>query len=281
VFLGDHGEALRAAVLAGEVPMSRLDDMALRIVRTAFRVGLFDARLPAQPGAFGSNVSTPAHRRVALEAAEAGTVLLKNEGGILPLDRIGLGKTIAVIGRPASPEGAKLTHVGGGSAYVHANPVSPLQAITEHAAAQGAAVIYADGAVVEDAVAAARTADVAVVFARDFEQEGADRPSLALNDGACVYFACQAFPSNQDEYVSAVARANPSTIVILHTGGPVAMPWLGQVEGVLEAWYPGMEMGNAVAEVLFGDVNPSGKLPQTFPRTQSKLPTDAAAIPGP
>jgi beta-glucosidase len=274
VFLGDfYGEALRTAVLAGAVPLSRLDDMVLRIAGTMFRRGLFDNPFPSQPGAFATNASTPAHRAVAREAAAEGAVLLRNAGGILPLDRMGFGQTIAVIGRPASAAGAKLTHVGGGSAYVHATPVSPLQAIIERAARQGVAVVYADGAAAEDAAAVAKAADVAVVFARDFEQEGADRRSLALNDGGCVYFLCQEFPANQDGYISSVARANPNTVVVLHTGGPVLMPWLAEVKGVLEAWYPGMEMGGAVADVLFGDVNPSGRLPQTFPRAESDLPT--------
>jgi beta-glucosidase len=273
-FLGNfYGPALREAVLAGDVPMSRLDDMALRIVRSMFRLGLFDNPLPPQPDAFALNASTPEHRDISREAAEEGIVLLKNEGSLLPLDRIGVGTRIAVIGRPASPEGAKLTHVGGGSAYVHATPVSPLEAITQRAATRGAVVTYTDGAAVQDAVAAATAADIAVVFARDFEQEGTDRQSLALNDGGCVYAFCASFPQNQDEYITAVAQANPNTVVVLHTGGPVLMPWLGQVKSVVEAWYTGSEMGNAVSAVLFGDVNPSGKLAQTFPRAEADLPT--------
>jgi beta-glucosidase len=276
-FLGNfYGPALRTAVLNGDVPMSRLDDMALRITRSMFRMGLFDNPLPPQPDAFLLNASSPEHHGIALDAAGEAIVLLKNTGNLLPLDRVTVGTRIAVIGRPASPEGAKLTHVGGGSAYSHANPVSPLEAITQRAAGRGAVVTYTDGAVVQDAVAAATAADVAIVFARDFEQEGADRQSLALNDGGCVYAFCAAFPSNQDEYISAVAAANPNTVVVLHTGGPVLMPWLGQVKSVVEAWYTGSEMGNAVSAVLFGDVNPSGKLAQTFPRAQADLPTRTA-----
>ncbi|HZH77380.1 MAG TPA: glycoside hydrolase family 3 C-terminal domain-containing protein, partial [Archangium sp.] len=109
------------------------------------------------------------------------------------------------------------------------------------------------------AVEAARNADVAVVFVSDLISEGMDRTTLAL-------------PADQDQLVSAVAAANPRTIVVLNTGGAVLMPWLGQVSGVLAAWYPGQEYGNALAAVLFGDVNPSGKLPQTFPARDGQGP---------
>ncbi len=103
------------------------------------------------------------------------------------------------------------------------------------------------------AVAAARRASVAVVFAADYNSEAFDRPSLSL-------------PGDQDALISAVAAANPRTVVVLNTGGPVLMPWLGSVAGVIEAWYPGEEDGDAIAALLFGDVDPSGRLPVTFPR---------------
>ncbi len=109
------------------------------------------------------------------------------------------------------------------------------------------------------AVALAKASSVALVFASDQESEGSDRSNLSL-------------PFNQDQLISAVAQANPNTIVVLNTGAPVLMPWLSQVKGVLEAWYPGQEDGNAIAAVLFGDVNPSGKLPMTFPASNSQVP---------
>ena len=108
---------------------------------------------------------------------------------------------------------------------------------------------------IDAAVAAARRADVAVVFAGDFSSEAFDRPSLSL-------------PGDENALISAVAAANPRTVVVLNTGGPVLMPWLGQVRGVLEAWYPGEEDGAAIAALLFGDVDPSGRLPVTFPARQ-------------
>ncbi|MCW2991950.1 MAG: bglX, partial [Solirubrobacterales bacterium] len=259
------GDKLKAAVQAGKVPPARIDDLALRILRPAFRIGLFDKRPAAQPGAFSANVSTPAHNRVAAEMAEQGAVLLKNAGATLPLDALGAGARIAVIGRPAAPAGATTAAVGSGSAHVNGQITDPLTAIESRAAAQQAVVTYAEGDAQADAVAAATAADIAVVFVRDAEGEGFDRPGLELNDGVCVLVACAPTGRDQNALIAAVAQANPNTIVVLVTGGPVSMPWLGAVKGVLEVWWPGSQYGNAVASLLFGDANPSGKLPQTFP----------------
>ena len=112
------------------------------------------------------------------------------------------------------------------------------------------------------AVAAARQADVAIVFANDAQGEGMDRTSLSL-------------PGDQDQLISAVARANRRTIVVLNTGGPVLMPWLHAVDGVLEAWYPGQTFGTAIAAVLFGDADPAGRLPVTFPASDTQGPAPA------
>ena len=114
------------------------------------------------------------------------------------------------------------------------------------------------------AVSAASNADVAVVFANDGAGEGMDRPSLAL-------------PGDQDQLIAAVAAANPRTIVVLHTSGPVLMPWLPQVAAVVEAWYPGQETGNAIAAVLFGDADPAGRLAMTFPASPAQGPTTQPA----
>ncbi len=112
----------------------------------------------------------------------------------------------------------------------------------------------------QNAASVARAAKVAIVFVNTNETEGKDRPNLAL-------------PDHQDELIAAVASANPNTIVVLDTGGPVLMPWIGKVRGIVQAWYPGQEDGNAIAAILYGDVNPSGKLPLTFPRTATEIPT--------
>ncbi len=113
----------------------------------------------------------------------------------------------------------------------------------------------------DEATALARKSDVAVVFANDFESEGGDRPDLSL-------------PNNQDQLIEAVSEANPNTIVVLNTGAPVLMPWIKQVKGIVEAWYPGQEDGNSIAAVLFGDMNPSGKLPMTFPKNAQDIPAN-------
>jgi len=117
---------------------------------------------------------------------------------------------------------------------------------------------------ISQAAQTASSADVAVVFASDYETEGADRSSLEL-------------PGQQDQLIEEVAKANPHTIVVLNTGDPVLMPWIDSVPGVVEAWYPGQEDGDAIAAVLFGDTDPGGRLPVSFPRATSDLPTDTAA----
>ena len=117
---------------------------------------------------------------------------------------------------------------------------------------------------IDRAVAAARSAKVAVVFARDFTSEAFDRPTLTL-------------PGAQDQLIAAVARANPHTVVVLNTGGAVLMPWLDAVKAVVEAWYPGEQDGAAAAAVLFGSVDPGGRLPITFPASNGAVPTSKAS----
>jgi beta-glucosidase len=163
-------------------------------------------------------------------------------------------RSVAVIGPYA---GAAKTGGGGSS---HVNPlytVTPVAGI--QARVPGAVVSYDSGANPAAAAAVAAKSDVAVVMVGDDETEGKDRPSLALS-------------GNQDQLVSAVAAANPHTVVVVKSGAPVLMPWVGSVPAVVEAWYPGEEDGNAVAAVLFGDVDPSGKLPITFPVAGGDVP---------
>jgi beta-glucosidase len=270
------GDPLKTAVQSGQVPVSRLDDMVTRIARSMFRMGIFEHPAAAEPQAFAADVSTPDDVALARKVSEDGTVLLKNDGGVLPLD--GNGKRIAVIGMAGGPVGAELAYGGSGSSHIpeagwKPDIVSPYQGIVQAGLAKGDLVTYADGTATADAVAAAKASDVAVVFANDAETEGSDRPNLGLTFGACIFVACQQTPIDQDKLIAAVAQANPNTIVVLDTGGPVTMPWVNQVKGVLEAWYPGQEDGNAIAAILFGQVNPSGKLPETFPRSQSDIPT--------
>src|SRR5262252_9582485 len=250
---------LTAAVNTGQVSVATINQAVGRIFTSMFRQGLFNN---PPTGNLSDSVSTPGHVAFARQVAEQGTVLLKN-AGILPLGaRSG---SIAVIG----PDGttSPLSAGGGSTNVISAHVVSPLQGI-ESAAPQGTTVTSYSGTDPSQAAAVAQQAQVAIVFAAEFEQENADLPDITL-------------PSNQDAYIQAVAAANPNTIVVLNTGGPVAMPWLDQVGGVLEAWYPGQEDGNALADILFGTVDPSGHLPETFPASLSQTPTaNPCSFPG-
>jgi beta-glucosidase len=263
---------LHAALDAGQISEAQIDEAAFRVARSAIAAGLFDHPLPDTPAA---NASTPAHLALAQTLAEQGSVLLKNDG-ILPFTRHGL--KIAVIGPTASATptngvSAKTVCSSSGepSAACSNNPgfVAPLDGITARATQDGDTVTFDNGSDPTAAAAAARAADVAVVFGYYTEGEGTDRTSINLDNGG-------------DALVSAVAAANPNTVVVLETGSAVLMPWLDQVKGVLEAWYPGVEQGAALAALLFGDANPSGHLPVTFPRSTADLPTagSAAQYPG-
>ncbi len=261
-FLAD---ALKKAVESGEVPMARLDNMVHRILRSEFAVGLFDRDPDTQvPDVFHG-------LDVAQRVAEQSIVLLKNTNGQLPLAR-GV-KTIAVIGSHADVGVLS----GGGSAQVDpmgGNPVpqpaniglfdhvvwhrsAPLKAIRDKA--PHADVQYDGGADPAAAARLAKASDVAIVFVNQPSSEGKDHANLAL-------------PGDQDALIGAVAAANPHTIVVLETGGPVTMPWIGQVSAAMEAWYPGIRGAEAIASILFGDVNPSAKLPLTFARSEADLP---------
>ena len=250
------GSALQDAVNSGQVSQSTLDGMVSRILTEMFTFGLFDN---APHGSTGATVTSAAHQTTAAQIAEQGTVLLRNTNNALPL---GSGATsIAVIGADASssPQTA-----GGGSAGVNSSgTVTPLQGITSRAGS-GVNVQYNDGSDSQQAASLAASSSVAVVFASYNEAEGSDLGSIDLS-------------GSQNQLISAVAAANPNTIVVLNTGSAVTMPWLNSVAGVLEAWYPGQEDGTAIAAVLFGDVNPSGKLPVSFPQSLADVPAHTSA----
>ena len=283
---------LKTAVQDGQVPMSRLNDMVTRIARTMFSIGIFDHPAAAEPAAAAADVQRPQDIALARSLSEDGTVLLKNQGQLLPLT--GNGKRIAVIGPGAGPAGAQQFYNGAGSGHIpefgaKSDVVTPLQGITQRALSDGDVVTYADGSVPAAAALAAKAADVAIVFAGSEDSEGVDRSTLDLSSGNCSLAGCVPQPVDQDSLISQVAAANPHTVVVLNTGGPVLMPWLNQIQGLFEAWYPGQQDGNAIAALLFGDVDPSAKLPETFPASQGDLPTrtaqqypgvnDAAGIP--
>lgn len=255
------GSALAAAVGSGDVSGATIDAMARDILMPMFRLGLFDEPAPPLSSVAFTNVSTPAHRQLAAEVDEQGSVLLKNDADALPLS-LGPGDTIALIGAPASGDVRPYVGGGGSSFVTSAQPVTPLDALAARASKDGVTVAWADGSDVAAAAALAATSTVAVVFAYDQEREGADRTTLAL-------------PAGQDQLIEQVAAANPHTVVVLDTGGPVLMPWLAQVPAVVEAWYPGQEDGTAIAAILFGDVDPSGRLPQTFPPSDQAVPASS------
>ena len=250
-----YGAALKAAIASGRVSSATLDEHVRRILATMFRFGLFDK---PQTGTWNSYVRTPEHAAFSLQAAEQGTVLLKNTDRLLPLSD---GESIAVIGAAG---GAKPKASGGGSSGMIAPYViTPVDGIRKRVAGH-AQVSYADGSDPAKVAEVAKAAKVAIVFVNTDDSEGRDRPNLEL-------------PNHQDELVEMVATANPNTIVVLNTGGPVLMPWVDKVSGLIEAWYPGQEDGTAIAAILYGDVNPSGKLPLTFPRAADEIPTSTAA----
>ena len=259
------GQPLKRAVEAGTVPPARLDDMVHRLLRSMIAAGAFDH--PSMPRMV---VDPFKGRDDAQHIAEESIVLLKNERDVLPLSA-GL-KSIAVIGAHAdvgimSGGGSAQVDAPGGDAVYPGQRTqwgravyfqsSPLRYIREHAG--GATVKYDAGTDLASAAALAKASDVAVVFADQYMSEGGDSVTLAL-------------PNKQDALIAAVATANPRTVVVLVTGNPVSMPWLGRVAGVVEAWYPGIGGGQAIANLLFGTVNFSAKLPITFVKTEADLP---------
>jgi beta-glucosidase len=274
------GEALAQAVANGSVPESRLHDMVHRILRTMFAKGLFDHPLVKQA------INADADLDVAQRDAEEGIVLLKNANSLLPLPvKPRHPQRIAVIGGHANIG----VYSGGGSSQVIPIGNDPSQEILIGGAvrviegqpwkipndtiildppapmaeikriSKNARVTFDYGDRIDKAVALARKSDVAIVFATQWMREGADVTDLSLY-------------GEQNALIAAVAAANPRTIVVLETGGPVLMPWLDKVAAVVETWYPGNRGGTALARILFGEVNPSGRLPITFPHAESQLP---------
>jgi beta-glucosidase len=263
-----YGQKLKDAVQAGTVPMEQLDDHVRRILRSEFASGIVDH--PMQK----SVVDVEAGFNTARQIAEQSIVLLKNAQHVLPLDAATV-HSIAIIG----PHADTGMISGGGSAQVDPPgsaafqwnkqvwfPTSPLKAVS--AKAPAADVRFDSGENPASAAALARRSDVAIVFVYQWMSEGSDLPSLSL-------------PDHQDELIEQVSAANPRTIVVLETGTAVLMPWLDHVSAVVEAWYAGTKGADAVANVLFGDVNPSGKLPITFPRSEADLPHPHIATPPP
>ena len=258
-------DALREAHAAGALPAERLSEMVRRILRSLYAVGA-DAWVQTPP------VDLDEHNRIALETARQGIVLLANDG-VLPLDarRIVVIGGHAQVGVPAGTGSSAVTPPGGYAEVIKIGgpgvmgagrnlyllPSSPLEEL--RARLPDAAIEFDPGMTPAEAALAARQADVAIVFAVRVEGEGYDNPDLSL-------------PWGQDAVIAAVAAANPNTVVVLETGNPVAMPWRDDVRAIVAAWYPGQAGGQAIAEVLTGAVNPSGRLPMTFPADLAQTP---------
>jgi beta-glucosidase len=273
-----YGETLKKAVEADEVSQDELNDHVHRVLRAIFAVGLFDNPVQMQVPDVERGYA------VAQSVAEKSIVLLKNEHHVLPLTA-GV-RTVVLIGGHAD----KGVITGGGSAQVDApggsavpppppgqNPVdswshpewlpsSPLRALT--AKLPGAKVSYISGDDLAAAVAAAKQADVAIVFGYQWESEGLDLPTLSL-------------APEQNALIEAVIAANPKTVVVLETGSPATMPWAEKAAGVVEAWYPGIRGAEALANLLTGEVNFSGKLAITFPKSDADLPHPTIVKPPP
>jgi len=265
------GDLLKTAVQSGQIPEARLKDMTRRILRSMFAAGLFE-----HPASRSGAIDYAAHARAVRDVEAQGIVLLRNRDHALPLTRA--AKRILVVGGNADLGVLS----GGGSSQVyepntdwrtairvggegrsgarrnmvfHSSP--PLAAIRTRAA--GAQVTFDDGRYPAAAAALARQADVVIVFAHQWMMENEDVPDMSL-------------PQGQDALIAAVAKANPHTIVVLETGGAIAMPWIEDTAAVVEAWYAGTGGADAIADVLFGQVNPSGRLPLTFPTSISQYP---------
>lgn len=242
--------AVQAALEAGTITRAIIDTRVRQTLTVLFRFGIFDRALTVDA------INQSKDNAAAQSIEEQSAVLLKNSG-VLPLTS---QKKIAVVGATA-----KTSAQGGGSSQV--NPLSvdnAYDALVSRAHTAGASVSYSDGSDTAAAASAARSADVALVFVRDSSSEGSDRSTLELS-------------GNQDALINAVAAANPHTVVVLETGAPVLMPWLSKVQGVLEAWYPGVRGGAAIARLLYGDVNPSGRLQQTWPNSDAQVPASTPA----
>ena len=272
-FLGD---TVVSMIKAGKLPEYILNDKVSRILYVMFKTGMIEGRL--KKGSY----NTTQHQQTAARVAEEGIVLLKNENNILPLNKNKI-KSIAVIGYNAE----RKQSMGGGSSQVRAfYEITPLNGIQNIGGkkiilnyAKGYNIVrngYADQGLINEAVAAAKKSDVVVyvggsthgynydVWADNaFDAEDTDKPDMKM-------------PFAQDELLAAVLKANPKTIVVLIGGGAIDMnSWLAQTPAVLQAWYPGLEGGNALAKIIFGDVNPSGKLPMTFPKKLEDNPSYA------
>jgi beta-glucosidase len=261
-----YGDSFKQAVQSGKISMAALDAHVHRILRSEFLSGIVDH--PMQK----SVVDVEGGLEISREIAEHSIVLLKNDKNILPLDHTKL-HSIAVIGANAdigmiSGSGsAQVDPPGRPNAGWQAHvwfPPAPLKSLRRMA--PDVDVKFNSGAIASEAAATAKSADAAIVFVHQWSSEDMDLPNLSL-------------PDNQDTLIDQVASANPHTVVVLETGTAVTMPWIDKTSAVIEAWYAGSKGADAVANILFGTVNPSAKLPMTFPQSEADLPHPKLIVP--
>ncbi|HVX18213.1 MAG TPA: glycoside hydrolase family 3 C-terminal domain-containing protein [Acidimicrobiales bacterium] len=268
---GAYDPSVLAALDDGSLRTAELDACVERVIGLAERATSAVAAIPPpgpDPETGAATFDADAHHALARRAASASTVLLHNYDHVLPIDP---GAHVAVIGGFAE----KPRYQGAGSSGVKPTRLdSPLEELRAIARPAGGRVTYAPGYeadagerpdLIDDAVAIARNAELAVVFAGlppRWESEGFDRDHLRL-------------PYQHDQLIRAVAAANPQTIVVLSNGGPVLMPWVDDVPGIVEAYLGGQAMGGGIADVLYGLAEPGGRLAETFPNRQADVPSDA------
>lgn len=253
------GDSLCQEIQLGNVTVSQLDEMVHRIFTSMFRFGIFD---DPTTNTILSSVTNVAHTALARDVSAQSMVLLKNATNGLPLNSTNL-QALGVFGTPAFENPI---WGGTGSAWVYLSYYDvPLDAISNRA---GTNVLInyhqGDSGSITQAVQLAKQSDAAIICVGQQTGEGEDRSSLSL-------------PGDQDQLISAVAAVNPRTIVVLYESSGTLMPWINDVAAVVVAWYPGQEGGRALASVLFGDVNPSGKLPLTFPVSSNQVPASTLA----
>ena len=231
-----------------------------------------DRRFPCDGGVcIKNNVSTPAHKQLARKLSAMSTVLVQNTGNLLPLAKVPLAEdnaatsgkvTIALIGTDAA---TPYTAGGGSGGVPNSNvAVSPLEAFQSIAASGSFNLVYCPGNTTASAVAAAAAADVAIVFGSAHSHEGADRDNLLFE--APTVAGAPAL----EEIITAVGKAQPKTVVVAAVPGQILTDWRSSVAAILVPFLPGEQYGNAIADIIFGDVIPQAKLPLSFPKVENE-----------
>jgi beta-glucosidase len=249
--------SVQAGLLVGAVKKQQIDEAARRILTPLMRVGAFDNMDPQ--GSPARNVTSPESDALARKFAAACTVMLKNDGGVLPIAPT--GAKVAVLGKQARDP---IVHGGGSGGVIPAHTSAPYEALQ---ARLGGGMLFGDEDDLDAAIKVATVADLAVVFVATSSTEGFDRGSLSL-------------PKDQEKLVFAIAAVQPKTVVVVVTPGAVLTPWRDDVAAILVPFQPGQEYGNAVSDILFGDVNPSARLHTTMPKVENEMNMSKSQWPG-